>query len=129
MEQIQHSLSRLALAKAIKTPGAEEQEAEPWNKSIIFNQPFIKELQQYSRYQLAHPQKKNKRHPQANPLPNPQANPLQNPQANPLQNPQANPLQNPQAKRSHYRQPSGSLMTGKLVFSKQLLQLFTCSNS
>ncbi|KAG2230938.1 hypothetical protein INT48_001454 [Thamnidium elegans] len=44
--KIQHALSRLALAKAIKTPEPGAIDAEPWSKSIIFNQPFIKQLQQ-----------------------------------------------------------------------------------
>lgn len=35
------TLSRLALAKAIKTPDVGEEEAEPWTKSIIFHQPHI----------------------------------------------------------------------------------------
>ncbi|KAG1467134.1 hypothetical protein G6F55_000013 [Rhizopus delemar] len=37
----QELLSRLALAKAIKTPDGNEQEAEPWSKSVIFHQPHI----------------------------------------------------------------------------------------
>ncbi|KAI8991680.1 hypothetical protein BDF20DRAFT_909426 [Mycotypha africana] len=44
MEEIEHSLSRLAIAKAIKTPLDGELNAESWNKSIIFNQPFIRDL-------------------------------------------------------------------------------------
>ncbi|MBM6385785.1 MAG: hypothetical protein JSY10_17650 [Paenibacillus sp.] len=36
----------MALAKAIKTPEPGAIDAEPWSKSIIFNQPFIKQLQQ-----------------------------------------------------------------------------------
>ncbi|KAI8329972.1 hypothetical protein BC941DRAFT_441773 [Chlamydoabsidia padenii] len=35
------SLSRLLLAKAIKTPDSEEQDAEPWTKSILFHQSHI----------------------------------------------------------------------------------------
>ncbi|KAI9256129.1 hypothetical protein EDC94DRAFT_498541, partial [Helicostylum pulchrum] len=44
--KIQHALSRLELAKAIKTPEPGAIDAEPWSKSIIFNQPFIKQLLQ-----------------------------------------------------------------------------------
>jgi hypothetical protein len=51
MDQVQHSLSRLALAKAIKTPTVGEEEAEPWNKSVIFNQPFIRELHKQRQQQ------------------------------------------------------------------------------
>jgi hypothetical protein len=40
-EEVTVSLSRLALAKAIKTPDAGEDEAEPWTKSIIFHQAHI----------------------------------------------------------------------------------------
>jgi hypothetical protein len=40
-EDVTVSLSRLALAKAIKTPDAGEKEAEPWTKSIIFHQAHI----------------------------------------------------------------------------------------
>ncbi|CEP15810.1 hypothetical protein [Parasitella parasitica] len=40
-DEVTVSLSRLALAKAIKTPDAGENEAEPWTKSIIFHQPHI----------------------------------------------------------------------------------------
>lgn len=63
-QKIQHSLSRLALAKAIKTPGEEDLEAEPWNKSVIFNQPFIKELQKKKQLssQLPTQQHGNKPH-------------------------------------------------------------------
>lgn len=41
LEDVSVSLSRLALAKAIKTPDGNEQEAEPWSKSVIFHQPHI----------------------------------------------------------------------------------------
>lgn len=51
MEQVQHSLSRLALARAIKTTDNESEE-EAWNKSIIFNQPFVKDLHR-QKHQLA----------------------------------------------------------------------------
>ncbi|KAI8328999.1 hypothetical protein BC941DRAFT_443973 [Chlamydoabsidia padenii] len=40
-ENISVSLSRLALAKAIKTPDADEEESEPWAKSVIFHQSHI----------------------------------------------------------------------------------------
>lgn len=40
-ENISVSLSRLALAKAIKTPDAGEEESEPWAKSVIFHQSHI----------------------------------------------------------------------------------------
>lgn len=40
-EEVTVSLSRLALAKAIKTPDAGEEEAEPWTKSVIFHQAHI----------------------------------------------------------------------------------------
>lgn len=48
MEKIQHSLSRLALARAIKTTDNESEE-ESWDKSVIFNQPFIKDLHRQKR--------------------------------------------------------------------------------
>jgi hypothetical protein len=48
MEQVQHSLSRLALARAIKTTDNESEE-ESWDKSVIFNQPFIKDLHRQKR--------------------------------------------------------------------------------
>ncbi|KAF1796226.1 hypothetical protein FB192DRAFT_1293060 [Mucor lusitanicus] len=51
MEQVQHSLSRLALARAIKSTDNESEE-EAWNKSIIFNQPFVKDLHR-QKHQLA----------------------------------------------------------------------------
>jgi len=51
MEQVQHSLSRLALARAIKSTDNETEE-EAWNKSIIFNQPFVKDLHR-QKHQLA----------------------------------------------------------------------------
>lgn len=41
VDEVTVSLSRLALAKAIKTPDAGEEEAEPWSKSIIFHQAHI----------------------------------------------------------------------------------------
>lgn len=40
-EEVSVSLSRLALAKAIKTPDTNEEEAEPWSKSVIFHQSHI----------------------------------------------------------------------------------------
>lgn len=51
MEQVQHSLSRLALARAIKSTDNESEE-EAWNKSIIFNQPFVKDLHR-QKHQLS----------------------------------------------------------------------------
>jgi hypothetical protein len=39
LEDVTVSLSRLALAKAIKTPDGDEQ--EPWSKSVIFHQSHI----------------------------------------------------------------------------------------
>lgn len=53
--QIRHALARVALAKAIKTPDENEPEAEHWTKSIIFNQPFLKQLQKQQQQQK-HPQ-------------------------------------------------------------------------
>ncbi|KAI9020035.1 hypothetical protein CLU79DRAFT_229869 [Phycomyces nitens] len=41
VDHINVSLSRLALAKAIKTPDAGEDESEPWTKSVIFHQAHI----------------------------------------------------------------------------------------
>ncbi|KAI8099621.1 uncharacterized protein BX664DRAFT_355026 [Halteromyces radiatus] len=41
VENISVSLSRLALAKAIKTPDTGEDESEPWTKSVIFHQSHI----------------------------------------------------------------------------------------
>jgi hypothetical protein len=52
--KVQHSLSRLALAKAIKTPEDGDLEAEPWNKSVIFNQPFISDLHKQKHQLLQH---------------------------------------------------------------------------
>ncbi|KAI7865137.1 hypothetical protein BDF14DRAFT_1089596 [Spinellus fusiger] len=39
LENISVSLSRLALARAIKTP--DDKECEPWTKSVIFHQPHV----------------------------------------------------------------------------------------
>lgn len=41
IENVPVRLSRLLLAKAIKTPDPDEKDAEPWMKSIIFHQPHI----------------------------------------------------------------------------------------
>jgi hypothetical protein len=54
-DQLHHILSRIALAKAIKTP--DDRESEPWQKSVIFNQPFIKQLQNKRQQQLNSRQK------------------------------------------------------------------------
>lgn len=51
------SLSRLALAKAIKTPDAGEKDAEPWSKSIIFHQSHIDSNMINS---IVNPQQQNK---------------------------------------------------------------------
>lgn len=65
MDQVEHQLSRLALAKAIKQG---EQESDSWNKSVIFNQPFIKDLHnKQKKVQVASPQptrqtRKKKKH-------------------------------------------------------------------
>lgn len=53
IQQIHHSLSRLALAKAIKTP--DDCESEPWQKSVIFCQPFIRELHSRKQQLYANP--------------------------------------------------------------------------
>lgn len=57
LEDVTVSLSRLALAKAIKTPDTEEQDAEPWTKSVIFYQSHIDEQM---REQLANPNAKRR---------------------------------------------------------------------
>jgi hypothetical protein len=44
-QELYHQLSRLALAKAIKTPDDNDPYSEPWSKSIIFTQPFAVALQ------------------------------------------------------------------------------------
>ncbi|RUO96143.1 hypothetical protein BC936DRAFT_142543 [Jimgerdemannia flammicorona] len=41
VDNITVNFSRLALAKAIKTPDAGEDDAEPWQKSVIFHQSHI----------------------------------------------------------------------------------------
>ncbi|KAI8990184.1 hypothetical protein BDB01DRAFT_498504 [Pilobolus umbonatus] len=51
------SLSRLALAKAIKTPDVGEKDAEPWSKSIIFHQSHIDSNMIQS---IVNPQQQNK---------------------------------------------------------------------
>ncbi|KAG1078323.1 hypothetical protein G6F42_024322 [Rhizopus arrhizus] len=64
-EEVTVSLSRLALAKAIKTPDAGEEEAEPWTKSIIFHQPHIDEQMRNSiinPQSQQHNRRKNGRH-------------------------------------------------------------------
>ena len=48
----QHTLSRIALAKAIKTPDIGDTVTDSWQKSIIFHQPFVLELQKKARYPL-----------------------------------------------------------------------------
>lgn len=57
-QQIRHALERVALAKAIKTPDENDPEAEHWTKSIIFNQPFLKQLQKQQRLQYQQQQQK-----------------------------------------------------------------------
>jgi hypothetical protein len=52
-DDVSVSLSRLALAKAIKTPDSGEDDAEPWSKSIIFHQAHI---DPQMRYSIEHPQ-------------------------------------------------------------------------
>lgn len=47
-DDVSVSLSRLALAKAIKTPDSGEDDAEPWSKSIIFHQAHIDPQMRYS---------------------------------------------------------------------------------
>lgn len=59
-EEVTVSLSRLALAKAIKTPDAGEEEAEPWTKSIIFHQAHIDEQMRNSILN-PHSQQQNRR--------------------------------------------------------------------
>ncbi|KAI8887670.1 hypothetical protein K501DRAFT_330313 [Backusella circina FSU 941] len=48
-QTLYHRLSRLALAKAIKTPDDNDPYSEPWSKSIIFTQPFAVELQKQAQ--------------------------------------------------------------------------------
>lgn len=63
--KLQHALSRLQLAKAIKTPEPGEINAEPWTKSIIFNQPYVQELlkrkQQLHRRDRQNPKPQSRR--------------------------------------------------------------------
>ncbi|OBZ86501.1 hypothetical protein A0J61_05457 [Choanephora cucurbitarum] len=56
-EEVTVSLSRLALAKAIKTPDAGE-EQEDWSKSVIFHQAHIDDQMLYS---MQHPQQHGNR--------------------------------------------------------------------
>ncbi|KAG0168675.1 hypothetical protein DFQ28_004337 [Apophysomyces sp. BC1034] len=67
-DNITCSLSRLALAKAIKTPDNGEEDSEPWNKSIIFHQSHIP---QRMRESIQNPQmyrhQQKRRHPQPQP--------------------------------------------------------------
>jgi hypothetical protein len=45
-DSLSQNLSRLALAKAIKTPYEDDTDAEHWSKSIIFCQPFVEEMEE-----------------------------------------------------------------------------------
>ncbi|KAI9024351.1 hypothetical protein CLU79DRAFT_746703 [Phycomyces nitens] len=71
-ENVTCSPSRLALARAIKTPDVGE-EAEPWTKSIIFFQSHIpnkmREGMQYPH--MRHQQGQPSRHQNQRPLPTP----------------------------------------------------------
>lgn len=50
LDNVQVNMSRLALARAIKTPDGDDTEADPWNKSIIFNQSHIPQaIEQHRR--------------------------------------------------------------------------------
>ncbi|KAI9480868.1 MAG: hypothetical protein EXX96DRAFT_617843 [Benjaminiella poitrasii] len=52
MTDIKHILFRIELAQAIKTPvDSDSFKTEPWDKSIIFNQPFVKEVLLYKQQQ------------------------------------------------------------------------------
>lgn len=71
LEDVSVSLSRLALAKAIKTPDTDEIEAEPWSKSVIFHQSHITDDMKNS---IMNPQsiKKGRKYMPRQPKPSPQ---------------------------------------------------------
>ncbi|CEG84338.1 hypothetical protein RMATCC62417_18156 [Rhizopus microsporus] len=71
LEDVSVSLSRLALAKAIKTPDTDEIEAEPWSKSVIFHQSHITDDMKNS---IMNPQsiKKGRKYMPKQPKPSPQ---------------------------------------------------------
>ncbi|CAM0140130.1 unnamed protein product [Umbelopsis sp. WA50703] len=51
LDNVQVNMSRLALARAIKTPDGDDTEADPWNKSVIFNQSHIPQAIEQRRRQ------------------------------------------------------------------------------
>ncbi|KAI8887826.1 hypothetical protein K501DRAFT_330258 [Backusella circina FSU 941] len=61
-DSLSQSLSRLALAKAIKTPYEDDKNSEGWSKSIIFCQPFVEEMEEKAHNSsLKHTQHKDKK--------------------------------------------------------------------
>lgn len=62
VDNVSVSLSRLALAKAIKTADSDEPGAEPWNKSVIFHQSHISQAMLESvQYPQRHPRQRQNR--------------------------------------------------------------------
>lgn len=59
------SLSRLALAKAIKTPDEGETEAEPWTKSVIFHQSHVSDSMRQSMLFPNQPRSRQQHHRQS----------------------------------------------------------------
>ena len=57
LDNVTVNMSRLALARAIKTPDGDDTEADPWNKSVIFHQSHIPQaIEQHKGHRRGHGQ-------------------------------------------------------------------------
>jgi hypothetical protein len=51
LDNVTVNMSRLALARAIKTPDGDDSDADPWDKSVIFHQSHIPQAVQQNKGQ------------------------------------------------------------------------------
>lgn len=55
LDNVTVNMSRLALARAIKTPDVDDTEADPWTKSVIFHQSHIPQaIEQHNGQRRSH---------------------------------------------------------------------------
>lgn len=55
LDNVTVNMSRLALARAIKTPDGDDSDADPWDKSVIFHQSHIPQaIEQYKGQRRGH---------------------------------------------------------------------------
>jgi hypothetical protein len=62
LDNVTVNMSRLALARAIKTPDGDDSDSDPWDKSVIFHQSHIPQAIEQHKNQKRAQSSHNQRH-------------------------------------------------------------------